>query len=108
MSPRKYDTTAEMNDTTVACTWRSDRLPRMMEFRVAGWSSSPTLAAVPSLADRFISRLPFRLRMTGIMIISWSTSFTARQRSMKIKVGEEQAANSAGTHRNVLKQLACK
>lgn len=48
--------------------------------RTEGSSSSPTLAAVPSLADKFISMFPFRLRITGMIIMSWSTSLMARHR----------------------------
>ena len=61
---------ATMKETAVACTWRRARLPVMMERRVDGSCSSPTLAAVPRRAERFISRLPLRLRTAGMTIMS--------------------------------------
>lgn len=80
MNPRMKDTQAATKETTVAWTCSSVRLPKMMLRRALGSSSSPTFAAVPSRAERFISRLPFRLRMTGMIMMSWSTSRIARQR----------------------------
>lgn len=77
--PNANATTAATNDTTVACTCRRVRLPRMIDRRIFGRSSSPILAAVLSRADRFISRFPFRLRTTGIIIISSSTRDIALQ-----------------------------
>ena len=61
---------AAMNDTTVAWTWRRVKLPRMMDWRVAGLSSWPILAEVPRRAERFISRFPLRLRTTGMIMMA--------------------------------------
>ena len=67
-----------MKDTDIA--WTCNKLPMIMEQRTNGSSNSPMLAAVPSRADRFISKFHFRSRMTGMIIMSWSTSRIARQR----------------------------
>ena len=44
------------------------------------------LAAVPSRADRFISRLPLRFKTRGMIIMSWSTSRIARQRCSVVSI----------------------
>jgi hypothetical protein len=67
------DKHATMNDTTAAWTCSRVRLPRMIVRRVVGSPSSPTFAAVPRRAERFISRLPLRLRTAGMTIMSWCT-----------------------------------
>lgn len=77
---RMEDMQATMNDTTVAWTCSKVKFPMIIERRVTGSSSSPTLAAVPRRAERFISRLPLRLSTAGIIIISCCTSRMARQR----------------------------
>lgn len=71
---------AATKETTVAWTWRRERLPTIMDRRTAGSSRSPTLAAVLRRAERFISRLPFRFMTTGMMMMSWWTSCIAVQR----------------------------
>ncbi|KAI6103728.1 hypothetical protein EDD16DRAFT_1641115 [Pisolithus croceorrhizus] len=42
----------------------------MMLHLLRGSSRLPMLAAVPSLAERFIPKFPFRLRMTGTIMIN--------------------------------------
>jgi len=86
--PRISAIHAAMKDTEIVCTWRRARLPVSMERRMTGSSSCPTLDAVPRREDRFISRFPLRLRTVGTMIMSWSTSFIARQccRDLKLKM----------------------
>ena len=48
-------------------------------FRTDGMSRSPMLAAVPRRAERFISMLPLRLRMTGTIAINSLTVVIAFQ-----------------------------
>ena len=67
---KRTATQAATQATTVACTWRRARFPRIILRRRLGSSSSPMLAAVPSLAERFISRLPLRFMITGTMTMS--------------------------------------
>ena len=77
--PRIRAMHAAMKETEMVCTWRSARLPRIMDLRTSGSSNSPTFAAVLNRAERFISRFPFRLRTTGIIMMSWSTCCMASQ-----------------------------
>jgi len=77
--PRIRAIHAAMKETEMVCTWRSARLPRMMDLRTSGSSNSPTFAAVLNRAERFISRFPFRLRTTGMIMMSWSTCCIASQ-----------------------------
>lgn len=70
---------AAMKETEMVCTWRSARLPRIMDLRTSGSSNSPTFAAVLNRAERFISKFPFRLRTTGMIMMSWSTCCMASQ-----------------------------
>ena len=72
MRPSKRETHAATKETTVACTCSKDKFPNIIRRRVSGSSSSPTLAAVPNRAERFISRFPLRLRMTGMIMMSSS------------------------------------
>ena len=77
--PRMRAVHDAMKDPDIAWACNSERLPMIIERRTYdGSSSSPMLAAVPSRADRFISRFPFRT--TGMIIMSWLTSCIARQR----------------------------
>ena len=78
--PRMRAVHDAMKDTDIAWTCNSERSLMIIERRTDGSSSSPMLAAVPSRADRFISRFPFRCKTTGMIIMSWSTSRIARQR----------------------------
>ena len=77
--PRIRATHAAMKETEMVCTWRSARLPRIMDLRASDSSSSPTFAAVLNRAERFISRFPFKLRTTGMIMMSWSTCCMASQ-----------------------------
>lgn len=77
--PMTKETPAATKDTTVACTCSRVKFPIMRARRTEGLSNSPTLAAVPSLAERFISRLPLRFSMTGMIIMSSSTRAIAFQ-----------------------------
>ena len=81
--PSRRETHADTKATLMVCTCTRFILPVIMELRTAGSSSSPTLAAVPSRAERFISMLPLRLRRTGIIRMSWSSSLMARHRCVK-------------------------
>ena len=81
-SPRINETHAATKDTPVACTWSSERLPNMIVSLASGSSSSPTFAAVPSRADKFISRFPFKFKMTGMIITSSSMVLIAFQRAI--------------------------
>jgi len=67
---RMEEMQATMKDTAVAWTCSRVKLPMMMARRMVGSSSSPRLAAVPRRAERFISRLPLRLRIAGMIIMS--------------------------------------
>ena len=77
-------TKAATQATTVAWTWRRDKFPRMILRRCLGSSSSPILAAVPSLAERFISRFPLRFMMTGTMMMSSPIVLMAFQRCSSV------------------------
>ena len=63
-----------MKDTDIVWTCNNERLPMIMERRTDGSSRSPMFAAVPSRADRFMSRVPCRFRTTGMIMMNWSTS----------------------------------
>ena len=76
---RRKETHAAMNETTAAWTWSRARLPKMRAFRTGRMSRSPILDAVPRRAERFISMLPLRLRMTGTMAINSLTRVIAFQ-----------------------------
>jgi hypothetical protein len=78
-SESRNETFAATNETAAAWTWSKQRLPKMIERREEAESRAPTFAAVPSRAERFISRLPFRLRITGMIIMSSLTRVIARQ-----------------------------
>jgi hypothetical protein len=77
--PNKNEKQVAIKETTIAWTCNRMRLPRMIARRDSGLSSSPMFAAVPRRADKFISRFPFRLRITGIIIISSSIRLIAFQ-----------------------------
>jgi hypothetical protein len=79
ISPRMKDAHAATDETPAACTWSSERLPYMILLLVSGSSSWPTFAAVPSRADKFISRFPFKLRMTGMIMTNSSMVLIAFQ-----------------------------
>ena len=81
--PSRREIHADTKATLMVCTCTRFILPVIMDLRTAGSSSSPTLAAVPSRAERFISMLPLRLRRTGIIKMSWSSSLIARHRCVK-------------------------
>ena len=68
--PRMRAVHDAMKDTDIAWTCNDERLLMIMEQRTNGSLRSPMLAAVPSRADRFISRFHFRSRMTGMIVMS--------------------------------------
>lgn len=103
--PSKRETHAATKETTVACTCSKDKFPNIIRCRVSGSSSSPTLAAVPNRAERFISRFPLRLRMTGIIIMSSSIARMAFQRWAPSLVGVW--IRESRTYRDMVKQFTC-
>lgn len=87
---RRKETQAAMNETTAAWTWSRARLPKMRAFRTDGMSRSPRLDAVPSRAERFISMLPLRLRMTGTIAINSLTLVIAFQCCPQCKMSAQR------------------
>lgn len=109
--PSNSETQAATKETTVACTCSKDKFPKIIRRRVSGSSSSPTLAAVPNRAERFISRLPLRLRMTGMIMMSSSIVRIAFQRCgqslaviglEKVELTETWSSNSPVNNRPIV------
>jgi len=71
-SPTRKAKQVATKDTTVACTWSKMRFPMTISLLTPSASVAPVLAAVPSRAERFISRFPLRLRITGMRMTSSS------------------------------------
>jgi hypothetical protein len=86
--PRRKVKHAAVKETTAAWTWSRARLPKMRTFRTDGMSRSPMFDAVPRRAERFISMLPLRLRMTGTIAINSLTLVIAFQCCHSIRVNE--------------------
>lgn len=81
MSPRKKESTAARQEMRRACRPSNVILATTSPLRTFRVSSSPSVAEVPSRAERHISRLPLRFPIIGTRMNNSSTRRNTRHRA---------------------------